>query len=351
MAHQKTRLKNLIKLKGKISIADFIEEAMFNPLDGYYRIQKPIGKESDFITAPEISSLFGRLIGAYLFGFIAKSPHKMAFIEAGAGLGTLFHDISDTFLKLGQKMSTKPNLTHNIIEISEELTKIQQNKLKDNNISWFSDFENCIKNNQNRQLFFVANELFDCFAIHQFARTNEKWQEVMISLKNDQFCLILEEFSEKKHDFIEKIANENAIQKQKTNIIFEHSFKAQNFMTQLSKSLKKQGGMAIIIDYGYVENPLKSTLQAIKSHQKQDFLQNVGQSDLTSLVNFSMLENIAKKHELQTSLLTQGQFLSSLLETSKISLEGTKKEAFSRLIDADKMGELFKCLIIWDNVI
>ena len=93
-------IKTLIKNHGPLSIADFITEAMFNPLHGYYRTKKPIGKQGDFITAPEISQVFGELIAAYFLNFILASKKKIALVEMGAGRGTLFHDTISTINSL-----------------------------------------------------------------------------------------------------------------------------------------------------------------------------------------------------------------------------------------------------------
>lgn len=358
-------VENLIKLNGAITIADFMNYAMFDKKTGYYRVKKPIGKNQDFITAPEISSVFGELIAIYFLNFIIESKKEIAFVEMGAGNGTLFFDIIETFLRIAKKLNIEEKIqkiSFNIIEISEKLTQIQQEKFQNSNlkIKWHKNFDEFLNHNQNRQIYFISNELFDCFEIHQFAKTNKKWQEILVSLKNEKLTLITEKFNQEKHNFIEKIAKENEIDENANEIIFEHSFKAQNFINQLSSSIKKQGGIAMIIDYGYYNSPLKSTLQAIKSHEKQDIFQDISNSDLTSLVNFKMLEKSAKNNNLQTSLVSQAKFLislgikekeSALLNYNTFLDESQVKSAINRLIDKNEMGELFKCLIIWDNIL
>ncbi len=346
-------IKSIIRFEGAISIAQFMNEALFNAKSGYYRIKEPIGSKADFITSPEISSIFGELIGVYFLSFILKSDKKISFVEMGAGLGTLAFDIISTFEKISKKLGffdkLREKLSFNIVEISEKLSEIQQKKLCDSafKINWFNDFDKFLQHNQNRQIYFVANELFDCFEIHQFTYSLKGWQEIMVGLKNDEFCLTLEKFNQQKHDLINKIALENNIKPQE-NIIFEHSFKAQNFMNKLSQSLQNQGGMAIIIDYGYEKSPLKSTLQALKNHERKNIFDNVGNCDLTALVNFQMLEKTAKINGLETSFLTQRDFLRSLKIEEKAQND-LQKAAINRLIDKAQMGELFKCLIFWKN--
>jgi NADH dehydrogenase [ubiquinone] 1 alpha subcomplex assembly factor 7 len=127
-------------------------------------------------------------------------------------------------------------------------------------------------------------------------------------------------------------------------------------MTQLCKALNQQGGIAINIDYGYIKNEFANTLQAVKNHQKCDVLEAPGEVDITALVDFSALEKIAKNSALNTSLISQAQFLQSLgIEERRQALLVNKSMknqekinlAIDRLIDSSQMGDLFKCLIVW----
>lgn len=379
------KIKSLIKNNGPLSIADFISEAMFNPLHGYYRTKKPIGKKGDFITAPEISQTFGELIAAYFLNFILASNKKIALVEMGAGRGTLFYDIIFTILaltkKLGRELDIKERVTFHIIEISESLTKIQQDNLQDCGVTilWYQDFASFKKQNSDREIYFFANELFDCFPTHQFIKTANGWQERMVGILNDDLIFCAENFNAIKDKMVQSLINgdlagntnsinqkiDNAIDKKPItkntifehnliaeNAIFEHSFAAINFMNELAETLKTQGGIGLIIDYGYLNPPLKSTLQALKNHQYHDVLQDACECDITSLVNFSALQNCAKNFQLNTSLITQREFLLSLgIEERRKILCGKndaeQNSAIDRLIDCKQMGEMFKCLIIW----
>ena len=146
----------------------------------------------------------------------------------------------------------------------------------------------------------------------------------------------------------------------KEGAIFEYSSQAISFMTDLAISIKKTGGIALIIDYGYAKNEFKNTLQAVKNHQFCDILSKINQGscdfDLTSLVNFDILRNIAIKQRLETSLITQRDFLlalsieerrKKLLENKNIAQQKAINSAIDRLIDPCQMGELFKVLICW----
>ncbi len=341
---------SLIKNNGPLSVADFMNEAMFNPLSGYYRQAKPIGKDGDFITSPEISQTFGELIAAYFLNFVLTSSTKIALVEMGAGRGTLFKDVILTMkklsAKLGCKLELKERVTFHIIEISETLTKIQQENLHDFGfqIMWHKNFVDFKNSAQNQEIYFFANELFDCFSIHQFVKTNAGWRERLVDAANDELVFVLENFNSIKNKMIESFTPQGLATKD--GDVFEHSFAAINFMNDLSATLREHGGIGLIIDYGYAEPQFKDTLQAIKNHKYSEVLKDVGKSDITALVNFCALENCAKNMALNTSLITQRDFLLSLgIEERRKILKD--ESAINRLIDKDKMGEIFKCLIIW----
>ena len=133
--------------------------------------------------------------------------------------------------------------------------------------------------------------------------------------------------------------------------ILEVSLATKALMVEISAEIEHIGGLGVIIDYGYIKNPLTSTLQAVKNHKKCDILENIGNCDISSLVNFKLLENIAKKNKLQTSLISQRKFLLDLgiqqrLDNIKENKDKIKLEV-ERLINKKQMGELFKVLIFW----
>lgn len=332
-----------------------MSEALFHPTSGYYRTKNPIGKNSDFITAPEISQVFGELLAAYFLQIASSKKSKIAFVEMGAGKGTLFRDILISIKKLAARnipeaVDFLERTTFHIIEIGEVLREVQQNNLAEFPVMWHENFKNFLAQNQSRELFFLSNELFDCFPIDQFVLTEIGWRErVVIFESSPRFALA--PFNKKIHDFVEK----EIVALAPIGAVFEHSLEARNFMAQLCGVLKKHGGIAINIDYGYIKNEFANTLQALKNHQKCNPLENAGEADITALVDFAALEKIAKDHELNSSLITQAQFLQGLgIEERRKNLleknpEKTAKinSSIDRLIASDQMGNLFKCLIIW----
>ena len=346
----KSHLKSLIQTNGPISVSQFIKEALFHPHLGYYNQQNPFGKEGDFITAPEISQVFGELIGAYFIDLWQNNYHsgKINLIEMGAGNGTLMKD----FLNIAKKI---PNFleksTISIVEISPRLQKIQKQTLKEFSINYYDNFTAFHRNQNDSPIFFIANELFDCFAIDQLTKTENGWSERMIGISDQgELNFIL---GQKIDDiFTNKLSAKNL----ETGSIFEYSREACDFMHQLSNAVKKTKGIALIIDYGYVVSEFKSTLQAIKNHRFCDILQEVGNCDITSLIDFSTLRNIAIKNNLQTSLISQKEFLNNLgIEVRRNKLLAQKNEdeqkiinsAINRLVEKEQMGELFKVLVVW----
>lgn len=333
-----------------------MSEALFHPSRGYYRTKNPIGKNSDFITAPEISQVFGELLAAYLVQIASSKKSTIALVEMGAGKGTLFKDILNSIQRLAEKNISQAvdflkRTTFHIVEINPVLQKAQKENLGEFEVGWYETFSEFVLQNQGSEIFFVSNELFDCFPIDQFVKTAVGWCERMIGDgKTPHFFLA--DFNQESHDFIE---NEIAAQAP-IGAVFEHSAEARNFMTQLCQALKQQGGIAIIIDYGYIRNEFANTFQAVKNHQKCNVLENFGGADLTALVDFLALEKIARNCDLSSSLISQGQFLLSLgIEERRqilLAQKSTEQQkeinlAIDRLIDSNQMGELFKCLIIW----
>ncbi|MFT6106427.1 MAG: SAM-dependent MidA family methyltransferase [Rickettsiales bacterium] len=323
-----------------------MNEALFHPEFGYYNQKNPFGKEGDFVTAPEISQVFGELISAYLINLWQSnySGQKINLVEMGAGKGTLIKDV----LNFAQKIPdffNKVNIS--IVEISPKLREVQKRNLSEFQIDWHQDFASFYAKNNEDPIFFISNELFDCFAINQFVKTENGVMQRMVGLdENDELQFVAGK----------AFVNEEVKNKLKKNgDIFEFSPNAENFMNDLTFAIKKTGGIALIIDYGYLESG-KNTLQAVKNHQYLDVLKEVGNADITALVDFPNLANIALKNQLEASVISQREFLLALgIETRREKLLAGKSpeqqkdinSSIDRLIDEKQMGDLFKVLICW----
>ena len=346
-----------------MKISELIEKSLFDDEKGYYKTKNPIGKNADFITAPEISQIFGELVAVYLIHVFQNSKKPISLVEMGAGKGTWFKDILQTINKLAHKNNPQAldflrYAQFHIIEINPVLQKIQQQNLQNFSIKWHKNFDDFVKQ-KNGEIFFISNELFDCFAIDQYVKTNQGWCERLvdfsnqINLENPQF--FLEEFNSKTNNFVEKKLGKFLSQNAPINAVFEYSKTAQEFMIKLCESIKKEGGIAINFDYGYSEHEFASTLQAIKNHQKIAFLDGLQDSDITSRVDFLALDKIVKNFELNSSLITQKEFLLSLGAQERVGVLIEKnphlaqeiESGFQRLVSKNQMGELFKVHIFW----
>ncbi len=346
-----SHLVDLIKVGGPISISSFMNEALFNPKHGYYTSQDSIGRKGDFITAPEISQVFGELIGVYIVSLWQNNhdSKEISLVEAGSGNATLIKDLLNFASKIPNFLE---NVSINIIEVSSKLRKIQQKNLKGFNVKWWDSFADFYANNQKKPIFFIANEFLDCFAINQYLKIDNFWVEKLVGLdENSKLQFMLSKKDPKLDNKIKELTNNLG----KNNDIFEHSPALDEFMNSLCVAIKKTGGIAINIDYGYIKNDLKNTLQSVKNHKFNNILENIGKSDITSLVNFGHIAEIAKNQNLQSWVVTQKEFLESLgieIRSQKLLANKTKPEqeeinsSISRLINKDQMGELFKVLVV-----
>ena len=234
-----------------------------------------------------------------------------------------------------------------IHEKSKELIKIQKKKLKKNNISWLYNFDDL----KNRPSIIVANEFFDSLAIKQFIRLENEWFERFVGIKDRKNPF----FFDKKIDMkkFEKKINYKISNNQ--NFI-EYSNIGINYLKKISKIIKKNQGGILIIDYGYFDDKMKNTLQAISNHNYSNILRNIGNSDITHNINFNLFKKIIKKiGGLSESTTNQKKFLIKMgikqrAEIISKNLPFSKKAdiffRLKRLIDENQMGDHFKVMFI-----
>ena len=211
----------------------------------------------------------------------------------------------------------------------------------------FADFSKDKKN----KIAFISNELFDCFAIDQYVLCEEGWRErIIVGDKKRSFTLA--PFNKEINEFVKSKTKKYLVP---IGGVYEYSKSGEEFMTSLCNILKLNGGIAINIDYGYVKNLFANSLQAVKNHKKWDVLVNPGEADITAHVDFGTLDNISREKGLNSSLVTQREFLLGLgVEDRRKNLlknsPNNSKDinlAIDRLINCDEMGDLFKVHIIW----
>lgn len=314
------QLRERIASQGYINIAEFME--MIIPY--YYQHNQSIGASGDFITAPEISQLFGEIIAGFLLYHwnMAANP-SISLLELGAGRGTLMSDIvrfSCKYPDFQNKYDVK------IVEISEHLKAMQQEKLADSKVSWYQNIEEIECNNP---LFIIANEFFDALPIRQFVGNAEK----ILLLNNGKICF-------------DYLGIPEGMQ------ITEISEESLKIMRRICVMLQKNGGVAIIIDYGYDKKGHIDSLQAVKNHQYVDILEHIGEADITAWVDFVALQEVAIDHKLQAKIYTQRDFLieNGIMEYCEFLIQKSGNNSIrndmQRLIDKNQMGELFKLLIV-----
>ncbi|MFI4983847.1 MAG: class I SAM-dependent methyltransferase, partial [Rickettsiales bacterium] len=286
----------------------------------YYATQQPFGKDGDFITAPEISQMFGEVIGAWIvYTWQQKKEPKFNLVEIGGGRGTLMHDIlrsTQVFKSFHQALDKVY-----MVETSPTLAKLQQAKLQDFQPIIIADVEQLSGTNN----IVLCNEFFDALPIKQFhSKTNQERKII-----NDHGL---------KFNFAE-------------DDIIETSPATLAYASKIADKIKS--GFGLIIDYGYVQSPQKSTLQAVKNHQFHDPLKDVGQADITALVDFSALSEVFTSRGFTTQITTQREFLiaNGILERADRLLKSLVppqriEQDLDRLIGKSQMGELFKVLEI-----
>ncbi len=344
----KTKI-NKIKLfnnKKNFRLDKFIELALFAS-NGYYLSKKPIGRKFDFITSPEISQMFGEIIGVYLlYHWKEKINSKFNLIELGPGNGTLFKDIERTAQILPNFFE---NANINLIEINKELREIQKKNLnyfRKSKIRWSKSVNFRTK----LPSIIYSNEFFDCFSVRQFLHDNNHWFEKYVKFNEKESKY----YSINKRVISKKILD--YLSKYKRQKIYEVSYSRNKYFEQICKYLKKNRGICILIDYGYNKKIKNFTLQAIYNHKKTSIFENIGQQDISSHVNFNELIEIAKQNKLQINeFVSQRDFLIKygILERKKkllIKNSNLKKnlidEEVDRLINVDRMGKLFKFLVV-----
>ena len=351
MINQKYRMLDIIQKKilssGPISLADYMKICLTHPKDGYYIRNKPIGLNGDFITSPEISQMFGELIGLWIaqIWLDHKKPANFSLIELGPGNGTLMKDILRS-TKMIKGFHDALNLI--LIEISPTLCQTQKKALGNFRAHWQTE----IGSFPNQPTVIIANEFFDSLPIRQFKRERNQWMEVMITIKDpsNQKCNKLS-FELKDVRMNKEFVSETDNIPDGT--IIEFSELTQNIINYISDHIQKNSGAALIIDYGK-EGNVGDTFQAVRQHKYSNPLKYPGLTDLTSYVDFNAIRNTAEKSGLIASKLTyQADFLKNLGIEQRAKILSQElpdgqlrlhQAALKRLVNHDEMGHLFKVM-------
>lgn len=339
-------IADLIIKNGPMSVADFMTLALQHPEYGYYRSGDPLGKGGDFITAPEISQMFGEMIGLWVADLWRQmgKPADLTLLEMGPGRGTLMQDILRATAKIPDFHVA---LRLHLLESSETLRAKQAEKLGMFHPSYITNLSELPK----QPMIVIANEFFDALPIRQFEKDFHGWCERMVGTKEGRLAFVLS-----RPDDTIKLLIPETMHTAKPGAVYELSPTSVNLMRDLAKLIVQNGGAALVIDYGFLAPDGKPTLQAVANHQFANVLENVGESDLTALVDFGMLQRAALTEKAKVyGPVGQGDFLRALgieVRAGQLKRNATPEQivdidaALHRLTDAAEMGSLFKATAV-----
>lgn len=321
----KRYLINHIWERGPIGVDEFMALALGHPEHGYYMKKDPFGAAGDFTTAPEISQMFGEILGAWTADLWMRmgAPGKFTLLECGPGRGTLMADMLRAAAGVeGFHAAAEIHL----LETSPVLREMQGKALAGRAV-WHETLEAVP---HDKPVIVIANEFLDALPVRQFVREGGRWIERVVDYSGEGF----------------EFRGEGEIQ--------ETSPARAAFISELCAIMKKAGGAALFIDYGHEKTAPGDTLQAVYKHKYVSPLEHIGDADLTAHVDFQALREAAENAGAAVSgLVGQGIFLKSLgIEARAAYLSARADEkgrvdiqsALKRLTDSDQMGSLFKVM-------
>lgn len=334
-------LARRIREAGPISLAEYMEAALWDDRHGYYATRAPIGARGDFITAPEVSQVFGELIGLWCADLWRKmgAPEPVLVCELGPGNGTLMKD----FLRAARVAPAfRCAIRLLLVERSPALRAVQQQTLAETAAAWHERLDQLPPG----PLLLVANEFLDALPIRQFARQKDGWHERRIGLDAAGGLAYATDAA----------ATECKLPDWPEGSVAEICPEALALARTLGARLKDQGGAALLIDYGYFTGTPGDSFQAVSRHRRFDPLKDPGGADLTAHIDFAAFAQAAAASGARVwGPATQGDFLLALgLDERAKRLAAGKTETESqaiatacrRLIEPAQMGSLFKALAL-----
>lgn len=340
------QLRARIEADGPISIEAWMNACLADPVHGYYMTRDPLGRAGDFTTAPEISQMFGELLGLWA-GVVWQqigAPSKVHLVEIGPGRGTL---MKDALRALRGVPGFIDALDVHMVETSPTLTKAQQNSLKDTpcNVTWHTDLATV----PHGPVIILANEFLDALPIRQYIQSDGGWHERVVTFSGDQFVFGMGER-------VDDITIPEKFRASSDDSIYEDAPIVQAAVQDIARRIASDGGAALIVDYGYAENALGETLQALSKHTYADPLDSPGEYDLTAHVSFAGVRADAEAVGARVwGPIEQGAFLERLgiaARAASLLANATKDQAQDiatarrRLVDHDAMGRLFKVIAL-----
>ncbi len=354
----KERIVRRIAAEGPISVADYMALCLADPKDGYYTRDEPgadrfggdqFGKWGDFITAPEVSQMFGELLGLWCVDAWTRLLGKAAplnLIELGPGRGTLMADAlraaraSPEFLKAARI---------HLVEIGPSLKRKQRTALAGLDVVWRDGFDAV----PDGPFLLLANEFFDALPIRQFVATPKGFAERRIGLDDAGTGLRfgLTQGADPWTKFLPP-----ALAQAPMGSVVEMSPASLALIQSIAQRIVRRGGAALIVDYGPAASEPGDSLQAVRRHEKADVLDDPGRADITAHVDFQSLAKAAEAEGAEAlGPVAQGAFLERLgiaERANRLMAKADSRQrqdigrALQRLIAAEEMGTLFKALAL-----
>lgn len=338
------RITELIAAEGPLSVAQFMNLCLHDPLGGTYAVRQPIAR--DFITAPEISQTFGELCGlwAVQVWYDQGRPERPRLVELGPGRGTLMADALRAIAAAVPEFLKDAEVV--LVETSPLMKAAQQEKLKPLNIgiSWQERFDERLAD---RPLLLLANEFFDCLPVRQYVKTERGWCERTVVVRDGGLAFALAPLP------VDPVFIPSDRHEASEGGVYEIAPTALALAEEIALTVEARGGGALIVDYGYDAPGFGETLQAMAGGDFSDVLEEPGDSDLTAHVDFMALAKAARAGGAAVyGPVTQCNFLAELgigpraekLMLANPGQAGEIAAAVDRLVNPEKMGAIFKAL-------
>jgi len=342
------RIRDTIAASGPMSVAEYMAACLFDPEHGYYTTREPFGADGDFTTAPEISQMFGEIVGVWLVAAwrALGSPAPAVIAEIGPGRGTLMKDVLRTIGRLAPELRSDGRFA--MVETSPRLVAVQQRTLGDDagRVVWSTSVDDLPPG----PLFLVGNELFDAVPMRQFVKTASGWRERLVGLDEAGNLAFFAGLASLDAALLPPAAADAA-----EGAVFEVAPARTAIMDAVCARLAAQGGAALFFDYGHVVGGLGDTLQAVRRHRFDPVFASPGEADLTSHVDFQALVEVALGHLLHAATATQGDFLLAMGLLERAGTLGADaderrreeiRDEVERLAAPDRMGDLFKVMAV-----
>jgi NADH dehydrogenase [ubiquinone] 1 alpha subcomplex assembly factor 7 len=341
-----TMIKEMIAADGPMTIDRYMTLCLAHPRDGYYMARMPLGRQGDFITAPEVSQIFGELIGVWCVAAweLMGQPDPVRLVELGPGRGTLIADLLRAS-RIAPRFAGAIGV--HLVEFSPALAAMQHQTLAAaaDRITWHQRLDEIPAG----PMILIANEFFDAIAIRQLQRMGERWHERVVGL-DASGSLALGLAPDPVADDLVPVWARHAFDGAVVELAPERCRLAEAIGTRLAEA----PSVSLIIDYGHLASAAGDTLQAVAHHRRADLLAHPGEADITSHVDFAALGACLRQAGAAVySAMDQASFLAAMGLTARVAAlergqpadtRATIAKGAARLAAADQMGHLFKVL-------